>query len=460
MAHSSRLEPRRLAALVLAAMSVHVLAAAPARAGSKPNCRDLIFAGAAGAASNDKVKIRVVDNAGSEADRSCQLQVHNNETAHAFAARLVGSWGAGDGVTCPELNPPPKKTCGTGSNAKSCNHVFKFKPDKTTLDPDDGLIRVRICCFDSPTGCKGAKLLATPVSVQTLVDPAVTFTPTVPPPAGITITPVALDPIGMTQLPFSTQQSCRTALGKAFGKLTTVAAETLVDCQRQALAGVLPPGVDCNTPNPVSDPGQKIEAAAAAVRQVATATCAAAGAPAAFGFQDGVCPCPCQSLGGTPGWPFVGDCIVCRVEHAVTDLMAAVYGPAGSASNPPPPGSCVDTVAKDLVGLVRTHTAETVGCQRLVDAGSLALPSGTSCRDADPKGRRAAAEQSVATQVTSACQPTGLPPSPPCLGQPDPAPCLLLNARQAAGRATDAIFPEHALPPCSPGGAFLDGSLG
>jgi hypothetical protein len=124
------------------------------------------------------VTLRVVDASGAILDESCQLQVQNNDSARAFAARLVGAWGSGNGSTCPPPpDPLPPKTCGNAAfGGKSCQHKFKFKPDKLTVDPDDGLIRVRICCKESP-GCTGLALTNTPISAQTKIDPAVVFDP-------------------------------------------------------------------------------------------------------------------------------------------------------------------------------------------------------------------------------------------------------------------------------------------
>jgi len=483
---ASPVRSRRFFALAVFAAALGMLAPTGARSGAKPNCRDLTFGGAAGAASNDKVTLRVVDSGGTSVDDSCQLQVQNNESAKDFAARIVGAWGSGTGSSCLEPNPLPKKSCGNaGFGTRSCNHKFKFKPDKNTVDPNDGLIRVRICCFDA-NGCKGTKLATTPVSVQTKLDPAVTFGPSVPPPIGITVTPVALDPIGMTQRPFAALQGCRASLGLAVAKLATTEAETLAGCHRDAAAGTAPPTTDCNAVTPLSDPAGRVDGMAQNVHAVIAKACVPAGPPSTFGQSDTACPCPCQhitaftcSKGRTgmgcgsdfdcdttpgigdgrctlPGWGLAADCILCRTDKAVTHGMTDTYGPVG-----PPPGPqsamCVDAVGQGLAGLVKTHTLETSSCQRAADAGSLALPPGTSCRDADQKGRRAAAEQSAAAHIAAGCS-TGPPPgSQGCFATLDPTPCVLSNARRAATAATDTVFPEGSAPqPCSPGGAFLE----
>ena len=472
-------------ALVLVAGGSALLAPVPAWSGAKPHCRDLTFAGTAGASSNDKVALRMVDSTGTGVDDSCQLQVRNNESAKAFAARLVGAWGPGTGSPCLEPNPLPKKTCGASFGTRSCNHQFKFKPDKTTLDPNDGLIRVRICCFDA-ANCKGPKMVATPVSAQTKVDPAITFAPTVPPPIGISVTPVALDPIGVTQQPFAALQTCRTALGAAVSKLTSVAAMTLFVCHRDRMQGLVPPATDCNAITPASDPFQRTEAAAENVRTVA-GTCAAGGqSPADVGY--GVaCPCPCQHVAphmcragriGTPcssdlecdlvpgagdgrcalpGWNLVADCATCLGETAIARAIAGTYGVPG-----PPPGlppsvmACQDAIGDGLSQLIHVHLLEIANCQRQVDSGSLALAGNASCRDGDPKHRRTAAELKVATLIGSSC-PTGTIGPFGCAATPDPAACVLAHARTAAASAAGAIFPELALPLlCSPGGAFVD----
>src|SRR5262245_56075388 len=115
------------------------LAFVPAVANAgKAHCRDLVFSGSSGPLSNDKVTLRIADATGSVIESSCTLTVGNSEPGRHFAARLVAAWGDGGGglvLPCPDENPvsPPNKSCGsTPAGSRSCQHKFKFKPDKTT----------------------------------------------------------------------------------------------------------------------------------------------------------------------------------------------------------------------------------------------------------------------------------------------------------------------------------------
>jgi hypothetical protein len=315
----------RSACLVLAFGALGALQPAVALA-VKPHCRDLTFAGAAGAASNDKVTLRVVDASGATLDESCQLQVQNNESARAFAARLVGAWGSGNGVTCPTPNPLPPKTCGNGVGGKSCQHKFKFKPDKLTVDPDDGLIRVRICCKESPD-CTGLSLTNTPVSAQTKIDPAVVFDPPVPPAAGVTSTPVALDPIGVTQRPHAALLGCRKDVGIAADAAYPHLLRRAAQCMDGIAAGTTDAGA-CSPPFP-ADPELAAELTAARQRvlEAATESCFSTGSPPSeYGY--GSCPPPCETI-TIAGWSDVAACLNCQAEAVIFGAIGAAYGPSG-----------------------------------------------------------------------------------------------------------------------------------
>jgi hypothetical protein len=370
---------RPLALLFLAGLSATVPSKSALAA--KAHCRDVVFAGAAGLASNDKVVVRVTDAAGAPVESSGQLQVNPSESAKDFAARLVAAWGDGSSGTvgvCPNQNPTPplpKTSCGTQPlGTRSCKHKYKFKPDRSTVDPNDGLIRIRICCKDG-TQCRGPNMVSpkTPVTVQSRIDPSLVFIPDVPPEAGPSFQGISLDPIDMIQLPAGEMQGCRKGLGQA--------ARQLADGTLTLLVKGLPPD---------PDPAAQIAPA--------TAACAAEGVKAlALGF--GTCPSPCaaivtsQCTAGqvgapcgtyaecdlTPGdgvcttdWNLVTDCLTCQIQSAVTTAYDEAYGTGTSGSAEA--DDCQFGIGRALLDLIGRNVNETLRCQRLLDVGSAGLP--------------------------------------------------------------------------------------
>lgn len=443
----------RHVSLILALGVLGYLVPATAYGGAKPHCRDLTFGGAAGAASNDKVTLRVVDVSGSAVDESCQLQVQNNETARAFAARLTGAWGSGTGAGCVEPNPLPTKSCGTGIGGESCQHKYKFKPDNNTVDPDDGLIRIRICCRES-AGCAGLKLAATPISVQTKVDPALVFEPPVPPTAGITITPVALDPIGVTQRPHAELLLCRKDLGQEVDPAYGALLKRVAECLDDQANGSVPPG-GCQPPPIDPRVADAVAKARAALDATATGSCQPTGSPPAeFGY--GNCPVPCNAIPVT-AWADAADCIACQAEAAVFAGAAAAYGPSGPpAGLSPEAQSCQQGIGRTLVGLAGVVLDETRKCQERGDKGKAAVPAGQNCKSADPKGRKALAASNVPDAIQTSC-PTSLSfiGLQTCgIDLPGVSGCVTTEGFKVADRIADAVWPE--LRAGSPSGAFLD----
>lgn len=478
---------RRLSLLLLVVLPAIVLSGRPAAAG-RAHCRDLVFAGAAGIASNDKVTLRVTDADGAPVESSCQLQVNPSESAKDFAARLVAAWGDGSAgilAACPNPNPPaplPKTSCGTQPlGTRSCKHKYKFKPDRNTVDPNDGLIRIRICCKDGAL-CRGPNMVnpKTPVSVQSKIDPSLVFTPAVPPAVGASIVGVSLDPIDMTQLPAGEMQGCRKGLG--------LAARTLADASLSARVKGLPPD---------PDPAARLRPAAMA--------CAADGSSAAsLGYA--TCPAPCAAIVvsqctagqvgipcGTnadcdlsPGsgdgvcttdWNVVADCLACQIESALDVAFDEAYGTGSSGSAEA--DDCQFGIGRALLDVVDLNVSETVRCQRLVDVGSAALPThpagqcvsttctapplkvGASCaQDADCNvpatckrsdlvGTRARAVERAAVRIQSDCtDEIVLVELDTCdVDVPGTVACVTAAGETAARAVSDALFPEGRLSP-------------
>ena len=485
------IRPSGLSVLVLGLVAAAV---GPAVAAAKPHCRDLTFSGSAGPLSSDKITLQLTDSAGVPIEQSCKLQVNPNESGRSFAARLVALWGDGSGVTCPDPNNPPdplpRSSCGSHPvQAKSCKHRFKFKPDRQTVDPDDGLVRIRICCKDD-SGCRGPNAVTTPVSVQSKKDPAVVFAPSVPPPVGVQIVGVAIDPIDMTQLPGGEQVGCRKDLAAAVAEL---ARRTLDAFLRQI------------PPDPILE---------AKLRDTAQ-KCGVDGSLAgSLGY--GVCPAPCEGvlvnvcLTGTTGapcnthtdcdtppgsgngqcsegtWNQVADCLVCQVTTAMTAVAEAAYG---SGPDPTPEAEhCQDTIGKAVLDLVRAELNETLRCQKIVDAGRTALPADPprcagggpcttppclctapplaanpprtcnddpdcaippTCKRADLVGARARAAQRLAEHVTADCTDMVIADELDTCGtdQPSLVACLTDVGQHGARKIADAAFPEGGASP-------------
>jgi len=416
---------------------------------SKPYCRDLVFSGAAGAASNDIVTLRVVDQAGSVLDESCPIQVHNNETARAFAARITGAWGDGTGGSCTEPAPLPAKSCGNALfGGRSCKHQYKFKADKHTIDPDDGLIRIRVCCKDTPN-CKGTNLTNSPISVQTKKAPEIMFGPAVPPVVGIDITPVSVDPIALIERPHAALQSCRKELSKVVAGAGPKLLSAVVQCRSAALRDEAAP--DCTT---LTTEDSKVIAADQGLHEGLAEAVArgCAGLPGDYGYLS--CPVPCSALPvGT--WPDLAECLACAVENAILDATNDAYGNPGPA---PPLAAedlkCQDTVGDVLDKIVGTDVREIVKCQQGADAGNLSPPDGTFCKDADLKGKRAATASKGTQLIVADCTNADLVNLESCgLEESGEATCIVEDVAPTASAAiADALFPEGA----SPSGAFLD----
>jgi hypothetical protein len=434
----------------------HLLAPGPAGA-ARVHCRDVVMSGAAGAASNDRLQL------------------------------LVAAWGDGSGgvlAPCPDPNPPappPKTSCGNQPlGTRSCKHKYKFKPDRATLDPDDGLIRIRICCKDGAL-CRGKNMASpkTPVSVQSKVDPSVVFEPPVPPVVGAQIVGVSVDPIDMTQLPAGEMLGCRKKLGIEVKK--RVAASL-----GGRLKG-LPPDLD----------------PAATLRPVVQA-CAEEGASGlALGYA--ACPVPCQGipvsrctqgLVGAPcaayaecdtapgagdgvctvDWNLVADCLACQIETALDAAYGEVF-PTGTGDTPEAE-RCEAGLGKALLGVVTGEVNETVRCQRLLDAGAAALPTNPAgqclsgqclapplragapcdddvdcnvpptCKRSDLIGRRAAAAERAAARIAADCTDDDLALLDTCDVDVNGAAECVTEAAQAAARAVaDAAFPEGRASP-------------
>lgn len=453
---------------------------------AKAHCRDLLFAGSAGIASNDKVILRITDADGTPVESSCQLQVNPSEPAKDFAARLVAAWGDGSNGTlapCPNQNPPaplPKVSCGTQPlGTRSCKHKYKFKPDRNTLDPNDGLIRIRVCCKDGAL-CHGPNMVSpkTPVSVQSRIDPALVFSPAVPPAVGVSIVGVSLDPIDMTQLPAGSMQGCRKGLG--------LAARQTADQILTLLVKGLPPD-----PDP------------AAPIRTATAACAADGASAgSLGY--GTCPAPCaaivtsQCTAGqvgapcgvnsecdvSPGdgvcatdWNLVADCLGCQVQSATTIAYDEAYGTGTSGT--PEADNCQFGIGRALLDLITGNLGQTLQCQRLVDAGSAGLapnPPGQctvptctapslkagascsqdadcnvppTCKRADPKEVRDAIAEHAAARIENDCTDTVIAAElDTCdVDVAGTADCVTEAGETAARAIADAVFPEGRVSP-------------
>jgi cysteine-rich repeat protein len=95
-----------------------------ARAGLGEECAELEFNGAAGAGSQDKVTIKVVDldNPTIALSQSCVYTVENSESAVEFLRRIPSQWGDGAGTSCqqfctgPALSPLLGTPCTLDSN--------------------------------------------------------------------------------------------------------------------------------------------------------------------------------------------------------------------------------------------------------------------------------------------------------------------------------------------------------
>jgi hypothetical protein len=434
-----------LVAAMLAIVTPRLTLAKP-----KPYCRDLVFSGAAGAASHDIVTLRVVDQSGNVLDESCQLQVHGNptpDTARVFAARITGAWGDGTGVSCTEPSPLPTKTCGNALfGGRSCKHQFKFKPDKSTVDPDDGLIRVRVCCKDTPN-CKGANLTNGAISVQTKINAAPDFGPAVPPVIGIDIATVSVDPIAVIQRPPAALQTCRKDLGKLVGSTAPAFMDTLVKCHDLALTTA---GTVCGLAG--GDP--KLLAVDAKLRtglaDTIAKSCEPSGPPGNFGYH--LCPAPCGPV-PIATWQDEAQCLACLVEGSIQNAVDLAYGvPGPPAGLPANIVQCQEAAGIALAQIADTGVKETVKCQQGADAGTLALPVGVKCKNADLKGKIAAVLGKSSVDISTSClNMTGLTS---CGADPPSEVACIVGLGPATAQAiADALYPEGA---GSPSGAFID----
>lgn len=484
------------AGVVLLLIGVLAATSGSAQAAGKPHCRDLTFSGSAGPLSTDKIALRVTDSGGTPIETSCKLQVNPNESGRSYAARLVALWGDGSGVTCPDPgnppNPLPTKSCGNHPvDARSCKHKFKFRPDRNTPDPDDGLVRIRICCKDG-RDCRGANAAANvPVSVQSKKDPAVAFIPSVPPAAGPSITGLAIDPIDMVQLPGGSQIGCRKDLALA---VADHARRTLDALEQQV------------PPDPTFE---------AKLRETADKCGLGGSLIGSLGF--GICPAPCQALvvnvctAGTTGapcntgsdcdttpgsgdgqctegnWNQVADCLVCQTTGAMTAVYDAAYG---IGPDPTPEAEhCQDTIGKAILDFVSDEIGETLRCQKLMDAGRAALPTNPAglcevsgggpctlppctctapplavgrpctadaecsvpptCKRADLVGKRARSATAFAGRVTPDCPDLVVQDGLDTCGTDTPSlvACLTDAGQQAGRHVADAMFPEGTASP-------------
>jgi hypothetical protein len=388
---------------------------------------------------------------------------------------------------------PLNKTCGNGGTGTSCRHKYKVK---------NGAVTISVCCYEGPN-CKGNKLGKTntarlPMSVQQKKDPAPAFGPT-PIPIAVGSAQVALDPIGLTQGPFRESQGCREKLSKQILVHGVTVLKQLVRCHALELEDVLPPGTDCNSVNPDSDPDETVDISRSKLADVATANCSPGGTPARLGYYH-LCPAPCQGVNrctaGTlnascaadsdcdtavgagdgrcgPGgdWTQEVDCLSCLVEDAVTTAITDKYG-AVEAGVSPEAAKCQDLIGDSLVFLVHAFDGVTLDCQKKVDGGKLGVtfcqsgqctgpptrrgqgctkdddcidPSARLCKYADMSGARAAAEAKIAAKLTGGCDATTIGELDTCGTDPaSVATCIVNNARAVADTLSDAQYPEGA----------------
>jgi cysteine-rich repeat protein len=172
--YRARLSTRSLAAACVAAALLNPLVAEALA----PNCREIVFDGAAGIDyMDDKVVFRVVTPSGTLLSESCEFTVKDGESAVDFLRRIPRQWGSGKGGSpasdlqcrstcsagkvgavcgfdsdCDVVPPPPERgICGVETK-KSCNS-FNDQPScrvEVKISQNSGV------CVISGTSCKGA----------------------------------------------------------------------------------------------------------------------------------------------------------------------------------------------------------------------------------------------------------------------------------------------------------------
>jgi hypothetical protein len=195
--------------------------------------------------------------------------------------------------------------------------------------------------------------------------------------------------------------------------------------------------------------------------------------PSTFGYR--TCPAPCDSidLGGctagngaivcdtdrdcdtAPGagdgrcgsWDDAGTCLECVATSAVESAAADKYG-TPSVALPDDAQGCQNAIGLVLAKLSATRIKALLACQKKRDGGKQPLPAGATCKDFDPAGLVAAAEQNARDFLQAKCDPSMIAQldgicsgatTGPALGQ-----CMVDNVRQIVSAFSFAVVPSSA----------------
>jgi len=449
----------------------------------KQHCRKLTFDGVAGALSQDVVGFQVVRPDASVINQSDPtVQVLANESALEFMARIVEDWCTEDGTVCPTFTTPPTSFCANSLGSTSCKLKLKISPKIGTLPPENVGTKkkyIEICCFEQPD-CKKKLGSTTPTDIPITVQAQVNAGPECPLDASLPLTgeaqcTVNLDPIGVIQLAAPGAGGCRSAVASAARAYINAALGAYVDCHKQRDQGGFPSS--CLTLADI-DFKQKIEVSALKLESVATA-CAEDGSPANAGYAECPAPCsafststctagntgaPCDSdracdtsqgaLDGRCGdWAAVGSCLTCLLQNAAEAAAATALGDPSPVPLDAATAQCHLEMVQALERIANTRVSESFTCQKKVDGGKLARPTGgDNCSTIDPKGLVAKAELSATGGVSSACGDAEVGTLGVCSATTvsDYTSCLLNEASALSSAVAAAIFPE--LRPREPGG--------
>jgi len=152
---------------------------------------------------------------------------------------------------------------------------------------------------------------------------------------------------------------------------------------------------DCDT---LPDNGRCARKGDGVCKNRCTAPVATAGSPC--GVDSNCDSAPGAGDGRCADWAEVADCAACLAQAGIETEMFALFGPSGSTISALPgttalsPGAreCKSWLVQTMRQLLKTELKEIRSCQKLVDAGKIALPAGaTKCKNADRKGKRAKA---------------------------------------------------------------------
>jgi hypothetical protein len=194
---------------------------------------------------------------------------------------------------------------------------------------------------------------------------------------------------------------CRKQIAIGVRKLVQTLTKEQANCHRGRMQGSVL--IDTNCSDPFALPGAaKVQRE---IDKLVTRTevgCLAASTPQQNGFTICEGPQECQQIGITD-YGSVADCLACQTRDRVLDEATAVFG---SGLGPPAPpdatselSSCQTKVAKAARTYFKKRMLQQQKCQSAVDAGTLTLPAGASCKTHDPKGKIAKALEAMKLQI-------------------------------------------------------------